>query len=121
MCARSGVNYGAVDNVIQDLLNQYIYDAESRLSTPRTKTCPWGSRLCAVKSLLATAATQHVYDASGTRVGEGNYRALSSMAELLSSPKVLNQIVEFILGQVVGSAVLVVRVVDSPNFFQRPR
>jgi hypothetical protein len=34
--------YDAAGDVIQDSLNSYLYDAEGRLSTPRTKTCPRG-------------------------------------------------------------------------------
>ena len=50
-----------------------------------------------------------------------DYRATSGLRARLASSEVLNQSVEFILGQVVRSAVLVVRVVDGPYFFQRSR
>src|ERR1017187_8115118 len=48
-------------------------------------------------------------------------QAVRSSQTSSSRPQILNQVVEFILGQVVGAAVLVFRVVDRPNLFQRSR
>jgi RHS repeat-associated protein len=52
----TGFVYDAAGNVIQDLLNEYLYDPEGRL--------------CAVKNSVGTA-TQCVYDAEGRRVAKG--------------------------------------------------
>ena len=54
----TGFQYDAAGNVIQDLLNQYVYDPEGRL--------------CGVMNLLTTTMTQYIYDAEGNRVAKGN-------------------------------------------------
>src|SRR5208337_1900966 len=40
--APGGIVYDAAGDVTNDGVNQYLYDGEGRVSTPRTKTCPWG-------------------------------------------------------------------------------
>ena len=59
----TGFQYDAAGNVIQDLINKYVYDPEGRL--------------CAVKSILATTATQYVYDAEGRARSQGHYLLLA--------------------------------------------
>jgi RHS repeat-associated protein len=54
----TGFTYDAAGNVIQDLLNKYLYDAEGRL--------------CAVEGIDTTSGTQYLYDAEGRRVGKGS-------------------------------------------------
>jgi RHS repeat-associated protein len=56
----AGLAYDAAGDVIQDSLNSYLYDAESRL--------------CAVKNSNNTI-TEYVYDAAGTRVAKGTLNA----------------------------------------------
>ena len=54
---------------------QYLYDGEGPNSTPRTKTCPRGPRLCAVKSEpygSTYTLTGYIYDSNGTRVAKGS-------------------------------------------------
>src|ERR1035438_528198 len=48
-------------------------------------------------------------------------QAVRSSQTSSSRPQILNQVVEFIFGEVVGASVLVFRVVDRPYFFQRFR
>jgi YD repeat-containing protein len=69
----SSTGRDASGNTLYDGNNEYWYDAEGQLSTPRTKTCPWGPRLCAVQSLRYTggAVIQYVYDAEGARIAKG--------------------------------------------------
>jgi RHS repeat-associated protein len=59
----NGPIYDAAGNVIQDALNNYLYDAKGRL--------------CAVENLLTTSATEYVYDADGNRVAKGNWTGIS--------------------------------------------
>lgn len=54
---KNALTYDAAGNVIQDAINNYVYDVEGRL--------------CAVENLSTTAATQYVYDAAGSRVAKG--------------------------------------------------
>ncbi|MGD0830885.1 MAG: RHS repeat-associated core domain-containing protein [Terracidiphilus sp.] len=62
--------------MIQDLLNQYVYDPEGRL--------------CAVKSILATTATQYVYDASGARVAKGSISTWPAQGATCAAPTAAN-------------------------------
>ena len=55
----NGPIYDAAGNVIQDALNNYLYDAKGRL--------------CAVENILAGATTEYVYDADSRRVAKGNW------------------------------------------------
>jgi RHS repeat-associated protein len=72
----TGFQYDAAGNVIQDLLNQYVYDPEGRL--------------CAVKSILATSATQYIYDASGTRVAKGTISTWPAPGATCAAPTAAN-------------------------------
>jgi hypothetical protein len=75
MSMPSGFGYDQAGNVTQDNQNQYLYDAEGRVSTPRTKTSPWGPRFCAVANTPIsgmTTLTGYLYDAEGTRVAKGS-------------------------------------------------
>src|SRR5271157_1402301 len=69
--APGGVSYDASGDVLNDGVNTYLYDAEGRICTPRTKTCLWGPRICAVASTPIpgmTVMTGYLYGADGTRV-----------------------------------------------------
>jgi hypothetical protein len=78
--APGGVSYDASGDVLNDGVNQYLYDAEGRISTPRTKTCPWGPRICAVASTPIPGMTVmigYLHDADGTRVAKGTITSMS--------------------------------------------
>ena len=62
--------------MIQDLINKYVYDPEGRL--------------CAVKSILATTATQYVYDASGARVAKGTISTWPAQGATCAAPTAAN-------------------------------
>jgi len=55
----NGPIYDAAGNVIQDALNNYLYDAKGRL--------------CAVENILAGTTTEYVYDADSRRVAKGSW------------------------------------------------
>lgn len=59
----SGYLYDAAGNVLNDGVNQYLYDGEDRI--------------CAVKSDTTGALTGYIYDASGARVGKGTLQTFS--------------------------------------------
>ena len=67
--------YDAAGDVTADSLNSYLYDAEGRLSTPRTKTCLRRPQLCAVRNSTG-AMTGYGYDAEGNRVGKTGSSAM---------------------------------------------
>jgi RHS repeat-associated protein len=78
--ASSGLVYDAAGNVLNDNVNQYLYDAEGRVSTPRTKTSPWGPRICAVSYTPIpgiTIVTGYFYNADGIRVAKGSLSQFS--------------------------------------------
>jgi len=62
--------------VTYDGLNSYLYDAEGRLSTPRTKALRGDPGLCAAKT-AGPSLTGYVYDAAGTRVAKGSLTSFS--------------------------------------------
>ena len=72
----TGFQYDAAGNVIQDLINKYVYDPEGRL--------------CAVKSILATTATQYVYDAEGRRVAKGTISSWPAQGATCAAPTAAN-------------------------------
>jgi hypothetical protein len=53
--AVGGVSYDQAGNMLMDGVNQYLYDGEGRISTPRTKTCPWGPRFAPSSAPPSTA------------------------------------------------------------------
>jgi len=59
----NSVSRDASGNLVQDTLNNYIYDAQGRL--------------CAVQNRLSSAATQYVYDAAGNRVAKGTLSGIN--------------------------------------------
>ena len=73
--------YDAAGNITADSTtgNSYLYDGEGRISTPRTKTCPWGPRFCAMQQSIdgITTMTQYLYDAEGNRVAKGSISSFS--------------------------------------------
>lgn len=59
----NGYLYDAAGNVMNDGVNQYLYDAEDRV--------------CAVKSDTTGAMTGYIYDGAGDRVGKGTVTSFS--------------------------------------------
>ncbi|HEV2464262.1 MAG TPA: RHS repeat-associated core domain-containing protein [Acidobacteriaceae bacterium] len=59
----SAYSYDAAGNVMNDGVNQYLYDAEDRV--------------CAVKSDTTGAMTGYIYDGAGDRVGKGTITSFS--------------------------------------------
>src|SRR6201998_369068 len=73
------------------------------------------SPLCGLSELLLSPAPQH-------RPALPAASPPLRFSELLSSrPQVLDQVVELVFGQVVGPAMLVLRIEDCPYLFQRGR
>ena len=66
--APAGFTYDAAGNVLQDNVNNYLYDAEGRL--------------CAVQNRMVGAATGYIYDAEGTRVAKGTLASFSCGATI---------------------------------------
>jgi RHS repeat-associated protein len=68
--------YDAAGNVLNDITNQYAYDAEGRL--------------CAVENNTTKIPTQYLYDASGTRVAKGTPSAMPASGATCPAPTSTN-------------------------------
>ncbi|MGB6690476.1 MAG: RHS repeat-associated core domain-containing protein [Terracidiphilus sp.] len=65
-----GLTYSLAGNVVNDMVNTYVYDLEGRL--------------CAVKN--ATTAWQYVYDAEGRRVAKGTISTMPAPGNTCATP-----------------------------------
>ncbi|MGA9129543.1 MAG: hypothetical protein WB425_15510, partial [Terracidiphilus sp.] len=80
--ATGGLSYDLSGDVLFDGTHDYLYDAEGRFSTPRTKTCPRGPRLCASAPASAPGnpqlpGTGYIYGPDGERVAKGTITSWS--------------------------------------------
>ncbi len=83
------VSRDASGNIIQDTLNNYIYDTQGRL--------------CAVQNRISSAATQYVYDAGGNRVAKGtlsgvNWPALGNVCPAPTTANGFNLTATYLYG-----------------------
>ena len=94
------LSYDLSGDVLFDGTHDYLYDAEGRFSTPRTKTCPRGPRLCASAPASAPGnpqlpGTGYIYDAFGNRVAKTvNEVTTKYLVEDDVNPTGLPQVVE---------------------------